>query len=385
MLVVCSLVASFRVRRLVAEMPGGLVAALNRRLLTSVFTSVVTVCAGLSVLYSTVNPVRWALAGGLFYTSSMATSYVQVCACTRAGRADRAAWAAPALGAPLARAHASRSALSQPCVAARDTRAATRAAAVWPLWQVGAFKPIGGAALKHGPLRISWLWLARAMGSTGRSLASSTRSLGSSTRASLSRRLSSRYSRAQDATVRPVALDDGTELHAHLQLGVTLPALRAFSEGQGLSGARVSTAEVGARIAEISAPSGRSLCELLSETPTDELGAPVQSVGRATLFVSHAQACSWARLLDALGAHLRERGLAEEKTFLWLDLACARAHRRRRPRPPQPQCQRKCRAGAHAAHVPANAPRPPPPGAAPCRARAVMLGRDAAQVSGSIR
>ena len=43
-------------------------------------------------------------------------------------------------------------------------------------------------------------------------------------------------------------------------------------------------------------------------------------VAEATLFVSHAQACSFIKLLDAVDAHMGLHKLDRTETYLWLDL-----------------------------------------------------------------
>lgn len=120
-----------------------------------------------------------------------------------------------------------------------------------------------------------------------------------------------------------------------LRLGLSYAWLERFARVRlGLAHDECST-EAGARLrhALLSAPGsgpaappdhvaralerGLSVCEALSEE-ADSAGRPI--VSSATIFVSHAQSCSFAKLLDAVGAHVRMHRLNPESVFLWLDL-----------------------------------------------------------------
>lgn len=113
---------------------------------------------------------------------------------------------------------------------------------------------------------------------------------------------------------------DGKPLAPRLLLGVSIAFLRSWSAEVSIRKDE-TTADVSQRlVAPLGATSeGRSsvFSFLARRTPA---GAP--AVGRATLFVSHAQQCSFMRLLEALEAHVALHSLNPSQAFAWLDLFC---------------------------------------------------------------
>ena len=105
---------------------------------------------------------------------------------------------------------------------------------------------------------------------------------------------------------------------AYPPLGVSLACLRDFARAHGVT-AQQTTAEVVAYVREQTSASRRSFAEQRAEPLNGARaasdGAP--AVGRATVFVSHAQACRFLKLLDALDAHLTVHKLPHVGTYFW--------------------------------------------------------------------
>jgi hypothetical protein len=115
----------------------------------------------------------------------------------------------------------------------------------------------------------------------------------------------------------------------HLRLGVSLELLAELIEDEGL-GPELLTSEVGALVKLRTTATKRSLCEALSGQFTSD---GKRAVAPATLFVSHAQSCSFVKLLSALrdlaardAAAALAGGRAPEPVYCWLDIFSIRQH-----------------------------------------------------------
>ena len=109
--------------------------------------------------------------------------------------------------------------------------------------------------------------------------------------------------------------DDGRPLPQHLLLGVSLTFLRDLFELLRLEGDE-PTLRVSELLRSDPAFSGCSVCERHVHSVASD-GMP--AVGMATLFVSHAQSCSFNKLIDALELFLEQGFEQHQPTFLWLD------------------------------------------------------------------
>ncbi|KAG8459270.1 hypothetical protein KFE25_014115 [Diacronema lutheri] len=111
-------------------------------------------------------------------------------------------------------------------------------------------------------------------------------------------------------------------LPPHLRLGVTTSFLREYAERLGCDASTKSyTMREMALRATMS--SMVSVAELsVEETSSD--GYP--RVGKASLFISHAHACNYLRMVDAIEAYLELHGLSKEWTYVWVDIFSIRQH-----------------------------------------------------------
>lgn len=100
----------------------------------------------------------------------------------------------------------------------------------------------------------------------------------------------------------------------HLLLGVSLRFLRGFAAAQGLSPTD-PTSLVARKVRDLTTHRGESICERCRDASTAD-GHSV--VAPANLFVCHAQACSFLKLLDAVDAHLQLHSINPEQTYIWL-------------------------------------------------------------------
>jgi len=141
-----------------------------------------------------------------------------------------------------------------------------------------------------------------------------------------------------------------TTLAPHLLLGVTPRFLREFAAHLGVS-ADARTVDVAALVRDMTRASGRSVAESYRRESTqttlrrwaskaargtsrtsdaDTLvrtsDGALSVGGRATLFVSHAQSCSFFKLLDAIDRYLELHAVDPKTTYLWLDVMCIRQH-----------------------------------------------------------
>mmetsp|Transcript_9676 Transcript_9676/g.25040 ORF Transcript_9676/g.25040 Transcript_9676/m.25040 type:complete len:358 (-) Transcript_9676:58-1131(-) len=123
----------------------------------------------------------------------------------------------------------------------------------------------------------------------------------------------------------PGGLDAGrsaAEIPAHMLLGVSLPYMREFARRHGYD-ADTPSHLVRELVLELTAPTLRSMAECLVE---DRTKGGLPAVGIATLFVSHAHACSYHRMVDAVEAHFELHELDLARTFVWLDIFSVRQH-----------------------------------------------------------
>jgi len=112
------------------------------------------------------------------------------------------------------------------------------------------------------------------------------------------------------------------DLPSHLKHGVSLAFLRAFARILRVADGD-STHVAGVKVLEYTRKSQRSVAEMHEG---DMCLGGIRAVGEATIFFSHAHACSFHQLLDAIECHLAEYGLDPATTFFWLDLVCMRQH-----------------------------------------------------------
>jgi hypothetical protein len=101
---------------------------------------------------------------------------------------------------------------------------------------------------------------------------------------------------------------------SHLALGVSLACLRDFARSADELTATSTTAEMVLRVRQLTQASRRSFAELHVAAVASD-GHP--AVGRATVFVSHAQARGFVKLIDALDAFVCVHKLAREDAYFW--------------------------------------------------------------------
>jgi hypothetical protein len=132
-------------------------------------------------------------------------------------------------------------------------------------------------------------------------------------------------SRCKRASVIAPLPDTGELTTSHLALGVSLACLRDFARGADESAATSTTAEMVARVRAMTSVSRLSFAELnIANAASD--GFP--AVGRASVFVSHAQSRGFAKLLDALDALVTNQKLRSEETYFWCGACRAEPHAR---------------------------------------------------------
>lgn len=101
---------------------------------------------------------------------------------------------------------------------------------------------------------------------------------------------------------------------AHLLLGVSPVFMRAFAIAHGVK-SDAKGVDVAELIRNLAQSTGKSICEMSRDERTAD-GHP--AVGRATLFVSHAQSCTFSKLCDAIDHHCLMHGLVLSSTFVWV-------------------------------------------------------------------
>lgn len=189
---------------------------------------------------------------------------------------------------------------------------------------VAAFKPLGVEPAR-GPLRRLYDMLRR----TSKSTVS----------------MSARLKRAASVTPSAAAVlsmsERGSNLQRHLLLGVSPRFLRELCAELGIE-RDDPTRVLSEKLHALTRESGLSLAELRKDETTED-GRP--AVAGASLFVCHAQSCSFLKLLDAVDAYLELHGLDAQAAYLV---------RHRGPRCCSEGAPRR-RAGAHARVL------PPPP------------------------
>lgn len=144
--------------------------------------------------------------------------------------------------------------------------------------------------------------------------------------AQIAQRFSNR-SNAQRSIGSSLPSEDGGTLDGqaprHLLLGITSAAARATARELGM-GDNACTADVGAAILKRTASLKRSMAEEIRRTTRSRDKESSHSpIGKANLFVSHAQGCSFFKMLDAVDSHIETFHLDPAKTFLWLDVFCS--------------------------------------------------------------
>jgi len=113
----------------------------------------------------------------------------------------------------------------------------------------------------------------------------------------------------------------GAQIQTHLTMGVSLTFLRDFVDAASIDAER-PTAEVVALVQVLTARSGKSLAELYVNARASDGHL---AVSEATVFVTHAQACSLAKLIDALDGYLYTNTLpADKPEYFWIDLMSIR-------------------------------------------------------------
>jgi hypothetical protein len=179
--------------------------------------------------------------------------------------------------------------------------------------KVTAFKPIG-VAVPTGPIGAIVDAVGRALAKVVAAITSKQiKPTGAVTVAAASA-ASERRSSAPDLE---------TGLPGYLLLGVSLAFLREFIDEHQI-GADRSTVEVAAVARELSKVSAESICELQRGRLT-KAGEP--AVGRATVFMSHAQRCKFTKLCDAIEHYLSLHRLDPASTRIWIDAFSIRQHR----------------------------------------------------------
>jgi len=123
----------------------------------------------------------------------------------------------------------------------------------------------------------------------------------------------------------------GAKIAAHLLLGVSPIYLRAFVAEHRID-RTMPTLALGRLARELTAHSRRSLLEDLVDSRAVLPGTNSPPCSAATVFISHAQSCSFVKLLDAIDAHVTMHALDPRQVFVWLDVFCARSAPRVRAR-----------------------------------------------------
>ena len=154
---------------------------------------------------------------------------------------------------------------------------------------------------------------------------------------------------APEVVVSLVETRHGKQVGAHLLLGISLCALNDFVRVEQVD-VELPTVEIVKLVYGLTSSSGLSYAELVvGSTASDGSAAAAE----ATLFVSHAQSCSFDKLVDALEEHLTNAKLQRGDTFFWCALACLCAAWRRAPGARARQCLAALAgwAGAQTPHV----------------------------------
>ena len=105
-------------------------------------------------------------------------------------------------------------------------------------------------------------------------------------------------------------------------LGVSVRFLKEFARWHRID-AGASSLSVGELVLGVTSVTRLSVCEQMRWAVTEDA---MPAVGRAAHFVSHAHACSFVKLCDALGAYVAMHALDEASTYLWVDLFSIRQH-----------------------------------------------------------
>ncbi|KAG8471001.1 hypothetical protein KFE25_009422 [Diacronema lutheri] len=125
---------------------------------------------------------------------------------------------------------------------------------------------------------------------------------------------------APEVVVSLVETRHGKQVGAHLLLGISLCALNDFVLAEQVD-VELPTVEIVKLVYGLTSSSGLSYAELVvGSTASDGSAAAAE----ATLFVSHAQSCSFDKLVDALEEHLTNAKLQRGDTFFWLDMMSIR-------------------------------------------------------------
>ncbi|KAG8471000.1 hypothetical protein KFE25_009421 [Diacronema lutheri] len=125
---------------------------------------------------------------------------------------------------------------------------------------------------------------------------------------------------APEVVVSLVETRHGKQVGAHLLLGISLCALNDFVRVEQVD-VELPTVEIVKLVYGLTSSSGLSYAELVvGSTASDGSAAAAE----ATLFVSHAQSCSFGKLIDALEEHLTNAKLQRGDTFFWLDMMSIR-------------------------------------------------------------
>mmetsp|Transcript_15300 Transcript_15300/g.44793 ORF Transcript_15300/g.44793 Transcript_15300/m.44793 type:complete len:642 (-) Transcript_15300:991-2916(-) len=118
----------------------------------------------------------------------------------------------------------------------------------------------------------------------------------------------------------PMRAPESQPLPSHLRLGVTVTFLHEFCARFVPSEATASY-EVALKVHALAGASGRSLAEQCRDTVTADGHA---AAGPAVVFVSHAHACSFRRMVDAVDHYMSVHNLNPATTYLWVDSFCMR-------------------------------------------------------------
>lgn len=187
---------------------------------------------------------------------------------------------------------------------------------------ISSVRPIGARAVRVGPagmaLSLGWRLAVRAARkSPCAKVANAVAPLPADGPHSLQGVGGMRASSGQGANV---SAHFSSTLPPHLRLGVTTAFMREFADKYGcdMDTKSFTMRELALRT---TTPSMLSLAEVSVEESSAN-GYP--RVGRASLFVSHAHACSYLRMVDAIEAHLELHGMAKEWTYVWVDIFCIR-------------------------------------------------------------
>lgn len=109
-------------------------------------------------------------------------------------------------------------------------------------------------------------------------------------------------------------------LPPRLLLGVSLAFLQEFV-AMYVPDESTPSYDIAPKVVALLGGADVSIAERFQHSATTD-GTPV--VGRATVFVSHAHACSFARMVDALRLYLEIYKLDPRCTFFWVDRFCMR-------------------------------------------------------------